>query len=161
MPVGTTAYDRGTLVIPNIGQLGPSQLVINKEDITIQAGLVHKNAPLLSSQNAFQAAIWGRGREIVLSGLFKGPQANFEQNFLFIIEGWVNETFSLQITAQYYPLNHSLNTNNAGKQTGYYNVMCDTFKYTFDENEPTLIRFTLVLREGTKLGPLNILAGGS
>ncbi len=148
---------RGTLVIDGAN----TSLTLSTEEVSVQAGLIHKNMPLLSSEQAWQMAVWGRGREIMLEGQYAGTQAQIE-TFLGVIEEWVNENLSAQTTARYYPMFHKDNTLAASNgQSAYWSVLCDSFVYKYDEVEPTRITFTMTLREGTKLGVFNITSGGS
>lgn len=149
---------RGTLIV-NSSTIDIG--TIERERQTVRAGLIHKNVPTASSDNAFQGAFWGRGREIIIDGHFSGTQAQVE-SFLSDIEGWMNDNESIQVTAQYYPLHHKSNTlAGSNQQDGFYNVGCDEFDFVFVNDEPGRVSYTLVMREGTKLSVFSSLAGGS
>lgn len=161
-----TSYKRGTLVI---GSVVFNTWKISKERITVMGGLMaQKNLPFLPSRDSLQMPLWGRQREIVIEGRYTFTnQTDVEQNFLGVMEQWVNGSgIQVQTTAHYYPMFYPYfgpsdnNSDSFGLQNNYFEVLGDTFQYIYDENFPTIINFTLVLREGSKTGPLNELVGG-
>ena len=160
-----TTYGRGTLVI---GSVVFNAWKITKERITILGGLATQmNTPFLPSRDSLQMPIWGRGREVYIEGRYTFTnQTDCEQNFLGPMEQWVNGNGpQVQTTAHYYPMFYPYfdagDNNSAGNglQNNYYEVLCDNFQYTYDENFPTILNFSLVLREGSKIGPLSELTG--
>lgn len=147
---------RGTIQLPTSGT--SKTLNLTKELINFRAGVVNKNIPGLSSSRAFQAAIFGRGREITLEGWFAGTQAETEA-WLDFFEDWINADVSFQETARYYPMFHNSNQQN-GTQDNYWNVLGTEFQWEHDEEEPGKIRFVLTMNEGTKAGAFNTTSGG-
>ena len=162
-----TAYNRGTLIVgayifsPAPNGITTNTWVITKEKVSIVAGLFFKNLPAKNSSSNFSLALWGRQREIVLDGLFVGTQGDIE-TFLAAMEAWVNKDASFQPQSKYYPKHNGSGYNSSGtngikntsaasnQQDVYWNVLAESFSYTFDDQDPSLIKFTLVLREGTK-----------
>jgi hypothetical protein len=148
---------RGTIVLDGSSKaLGTSPAGIVKEKVNLRAGLVNKNLPTLDSSLAWQASIFGRGREIIIEGWFQGTQSEIEL-FLTFFEDWVNAPLSFQETAKYYPMHHV--TNIILPATGYWNVMANDFEYEYDEETNSRIKYTLTMREGTKIGAFSALSG--
>ena len=145
-------YARGTIVLST----GQKLLKLTKEKVNIRAGLLNKNLPTLDSSKAWQAAVFGRGREIILEGWFAGTQSEIEL-FLKFFEDWVNDNASFQLTGQYYPMFNKDNLVTPGE--GFWNVMCGDFEYNYDDVEPTMIRYAITMREGTKIGGYSGLSG--
>lgn len=132
---------------------------VRNEKISLRAGLWNKNIPSRSSDQSASIAIYGRGREIVLQAHYSGTQDEIE-SFLLDIEQWVNEDLSFQEAAKYYPLFYPTDTSQSGTQAFYYNVLCDEYSSEYDEEEPNRINITMVLYEGTKIGPFSAESGG-
>jgi hypothetical protein len=161
-----TSYKRGTLVV---GGVVINNWRLSKERITVLGGLMsQKNLPFLPSRTSLQFPLWGRQREIIIEGRYAfNSQNDAEQNFIGPIEQWVNgSSAQVQDTANYYPMFYpyfgagDYNSDNTGLQNNYFNVLCDNFQYTYDEAMPSIIVFTIVLREGLKGGPLSDALGG-
>lgn len=152
MGVYGTPQTRGTLLDPddestvNLG-------VIQRERTTLDAGLFTQALPLTTSNLSLSAAIYGRQRVIIVEGIFSGTQAQIE-SFIEDIDDWIN-TGGTTETRYYFPRHHPDNTGaaqSAGTQAGYYGVLGINFEYDWDVNEnPNFIKYTLVLREGTRV----------
>ena len=137
---------RGTITL----DAGSKTLTLRNERINFRTGLVSKNVPLSDSDNTFNFAIFGRGREILLDGFFSGTQAQIEE-FLEFFENWLNNSLDLGETGQYYPMHHPSNQVN-GSQSFFWNVMMEDFEWSYDLEEPGRINFLMTMKEGSKAG---------